>query len=314
VSGRDRTRQPHPLTSQRPAQLVSGARREEVLGFLARIPQLRDLSPEGISIVELDATTNRNFGIDSPAGQFALRLPKQDPAEFVDRKSELEATRMAAEAGIGAPVVYGDEAGLMVTRWLDGARPLSGRSISRNADVLKRAACSLARLHSSPIVFPRRFDACAIIDNYQGLLAERGGAGEPWSASVSAALDRTCHSLLHSPLPSVPSHGDPVPANFLDDGQTMTLIDWEYAGMNDPAWDLGYFALESGLNAEQTEGLLLAYADPRVSFGRLRAFQLLAACVGVLWADLRRSLVEDRSLADWRKAKLAVAEALAKER
>ena len=45
----------------------------------------------------------------------------------------------------------------------------------------------------------------------------------------------------------MPSHCDLVPANCLDDGSRTQLVDWEYAGMNDPAWDLAYFALEGAL-------------------------------------------------------------------
>lgn len=288
--------------------------RTGIVGLLSRIPELARSAADGFSITELGGTSNRNFRIGTSVGQFALRIPLEDPAGFVNRAWEMEAAQFAASVGIGAPLVFADaETGIMLTRWVAGAAPLSAKSLRRDPESLGRAARLLGQLHSSHIVFPRRFDAFAIMDGYRHALHRRGQGGVPWSKQVSAALDRTRDVLLQSPLAEVPSHCDPVPHNFLDDGERMTLIDWEYAGMNDPAWDLAYLALESSFCYKQTEALLRDYGDELIGVGRLRSYQLVAACLGVLWSGLRTTAGEDRAMVGWAMSRLSSAEALAAE-
>jgi thiamine kinase-like enzyme len=89
------------------------------------------------------------------------------------------------------------------------------------------------------------------------------------------------------------------------------LVDWEYAGMNDPAWDLAYFALEAELAPDAVEAFVATYGDDRVAVERLRSYQLVAAALGVLWSDLRDPVGEDPVLAEWALARLHFAESLA---
>jgi len=58
----------------------------------------------------------------------------------------------------------------------------------------------------------------------------------------------------------VPCHNDPNPSNFLLTNQGLMLIDWEYSGNNDPAWDLAYLSIASKLNSHQ-DSLLLKFYD-----------------------------------------------------
>ncbi len=86
----------------------------------------------------------------------------------------------------------------------------------------------------------------------------------------------------------VPSHCDLVPENCLDTGSRMFLIDWEYARMNDPAWDLAYLCVEGAFNAAQEPLLLASYEDDSMTYGRLQVFKLLTCTLNALWGWLQR--------------------------
>jgi thiamine kinase-like enzyme len=74
--------------------------------------------------------------------------------------------------------------------------------------------------------------------------------------------------------------------NVLDTGERMVIVDWEYAGMNDPMWDLGDLSVEAGFGAEQEAALLAAYfagAAPAAAVGRMVIAKALCDLVWTLW-------------------------------
>lgn len=288
------------------------ARRDEVVALIRSVPALSALGPEEIRLAELSGFSNRNVRVETPLGRFALRLPGLDPAGYVDAHDELEAARVAAELGLGAEIVHVDRAsGAMLTRWIEGAHPLSGDDLRRDPALIEGVGRMLGRLHGSGVVFPRRFEPFAIMAFYARSRASTGPVAPLWSERVSAELQAIRSALARSPLRDVPSHCDPVPVNILSDGERLWLIDWEYAGMNDPAWDLGYFALESGLGAEGVALLLDAYGDPAVEAWRVRAHQLLAACLGIAWHAVRDPDGARAGETQWAAERASFAEALA---
>ena len=113
-------------------------------------------------------------------------------------------------------------------------------------------------------------------------------------------------------MPLVPSHCDPVPENILDNGTRLFLIDWEYAGMNDPAWDLAYLALEGGLGPDDESAMLAAYADPAVTTAS-RSTSCSPPLWALLWSVLQAGTAEARRFAEWGTRRLETAEALAKD-
>jgi aminoglycoside phosphotransferase (APT) family kinase protein len=129
--------------------------RDDVAVYLSQIPDLERFDKGQLSIVELGGTTNRNFRVATPAGQFALRLPARDRAGFVNRGWEVRSARLAANAGIGAPLIYADAAtGVMLTRWIEGV-PLTAAAVRNDPALPRRVAALLKTLHQSKIRFPR---------------------------------------------------------------------------------------------------------------------------------------------------------------
>src|SRR6478736_775822 len=76
---------------------------------------------------------------------------------------------------------------------------------------------------------------------------------------VANSLRRIELACLANPIELRPCHNDLLNANFIDDGARIRIVDWEYAGMGDPFFDLGNFSINHELTADQDEVLLLAH-------------------------------------------------------
>ena len=99
-------------------------------------------------------------------------------------------------------------------------------------------------------------------------------------------------ALEAHPVAPVPCHCDPLCENFLDTGERMFLIDYEYAGNNDPMWDLGDLSVEGGFNDEQDSAMLNAYFDgspPPDQVGRMMAYKALCDLLWTLWGVIQHA-------------------------
>jgi thiamine kinase-like enzyme len=108
----------------------------------------------------------------------------------------------------------------------------------------------------------------------------------PGYHDVLAEAQAVRAALARAPVPRVPCHCDPLCENFLDTGARMWVVDWEYAGMNDPMWDLGDLSVEAGMDAGQEEAMLAAYFGGEARAGdrgRMVAFKAMCDLLWTLW-------------------------------
>ena len=96
------------------------------------------------------------------------------------------------------------------------------------------------------------------------------------------------------PEPLVPCHNDLLNANFIDDGASIRIVDWEYAGMGDRFFDLGNFAVNHQLSEEDEGGLLSAYFGRLVSsqYARLRLMRIMSDYREAMWGVLQQAISE----------------------
>ncbi len=239
-------------------------------------------------------------------GSFVLRVPPRRAMPFVDHSTEIEAAMLASELGIGPELVHAERNGVMLTRW-SGALPLSSERIRSEPQAICRVGATLRRLHRSARLLSRRFEVFAMIDSYRQSYLSSARGRDPWSPRLRSVVETAREKLLKSPAPLVPSHCDLVPANCLDDGSRTSLVDWEYAGMNDPAWDLAYFALESALDSAQQDVLLRSYDEHAVSPERVQVFRLLCAALNHMWGLSRPEADADP---EWISRQIGIAESI----
>jgi thiamine kinase-like enzyme len=238
----------------------------------------------------LKGLTNVNHLVERDGGRFVLRIPGAGTSEYIDRRAEAVAARSAAAAGVNAEVVFFDDTdGLMVTRFVDGAVTMDAGRFTDLA-AAARAGAAFRRLHTTAAPFATDFRLFPMIDEYKSLLAQKGATLPSGYADAERQATAARAALEASPVALVPSHCDPLCENFLDTGERMYVIDYEYAGNNDPMWDLGDLSVEGGFTAAQDEALLRGYfgTEPPVEqMGRMVLYKALCDLLWTLWGVIQ---------------------------
>ncbi|TKB66990.1 MAG: LPS biosynthesis choline kinase, partial [Mesorhizobium sp.] len=176
---------------------------------------------------------------------FCLRIPGRGTEEYINRANEAVAAREAAKAGVSPEVLHVDaETGVLVTRFITGAETMSPEKFKTRPGSPARAGKAFGKLHTSGAVFPFRFELFAMIDDYLQVLSTKDVALPAGYHDVVGEAETVRSALAAHPLPIVACHCDPLCENFLDTGDRMWIVDWEYSGMNDPLWDLGDLSVE----------------------------------------------------------------------
>jgi len=107
--------------------------------------------------------------------------------------------------------------------------------------------------------------------------------------SIAVDIDRAL-----SPQPPVFCHNDLLNANFIDDGVSIRIVDWERAGMGDRFFDFGNFAVNHQLTEDDEASLLMAYFG-RVAgahHARLRLMRLMSDYREAMWGVLQQTISE----------------------
>ena len=224
--------------------------------------------------------TNRNFKVDVDGAAFVLRMGGARTGVLgIDRTVEYAAGRRAFEVGVGPEVVaFVPEEGWLVARFIDG-RPISLDEM-RRPETLSRVAGALRRFHEAAAI-PGRFDAFAVVDDYRTKAAAHGVDVPPEFDEARDIAQLLAARLGDRPL--APCHNDLLNANFLDDG-SIRIVDWEYAGMGDPYFDLANFSINHEFGVDENRRLLAAY------FGEARTVDMEAVRMMRFMSDFREAM------------------------
>jgi thiamine kinase-like enzyme len=225
--------------------------------------------------------TNHNLKVEVDGEVFVLRVAGQGTNLLgIDRVVEVTATEAAAALGIGPEVVrFVEPEGWLVTRFVDGRSPPMERM--REPDMLGRVAVALRAFHDGPAI-PGAFDSFRVVEVYRQTALDRGGAVPElyeWAHEIAGRIE-----AKRSAATPVPCHNDLLNANFLDDGERLRIVDWEYAGMGDRFFDLANYSINHELDGAQSESLLEAY------FGDVRSDDVDALELMRFMSDFREAM------------------------
>ncbi len=235
--------------------------------------------------------TNKNYKVTTPDGTYVVRHSTPSPANGlgVDRRAEYENSVRAARAGVGAPVVdFLPDDGLLVVGFLEG-ETVSDEHLQRPG-MLPRVADACRRLHAGE-PFVNGFDMFELQPDYLGRV-RRGGFRLPAGYEEhEETVGRIRAAFAVRPVAPVPCNNDLLAANFIDDGRTVSIIDYEYSGNNDPYFELGNLWSECHLDSEQLEELVVAYdgSSSRSHLARARLWALMSQYGWTLWASIQDS-------------------------
>ncbi len=202
--------------------------------------------------------TNLNLLVTDGADRYFARVADDIPEHMIMRWNEVAVSRAAHDAGI-APRVHYDAPGVLVLEYVD-SRPLEEgdlhdpATLSRVVDLTRAVhEKAAARLRGAALAFW----AFHVANVYAGFLQERGSRHTPRLAGLLKQANRLEEAV--GPVDLVLGHNDMLPANFLDDGKRLWLVDWEYAGFNSPLFDLGGIATNADLSEDLERSMLETY-------------------------------------------------------
>lgn len=237
--------------------------------------------------------TNVNVRVRStddvdPPLDLVVRCSESDPGLLdIDRGAEHQNTRAAAAAGVGARVVeFRPDLRMLVITFLPG-RALTDPDFT-DPGVLTRAARAVRTLHAGPR-FVNDFDMFTRQAGYLATIKARGYRLPDRYDDFADAWADVRRALAAAPRPTVPCNNDLLAANFIDDGERVWLIDYEYSGNNDACFELGNTSTECGFTDEMTEAWVEAYfGDPTpADLARVRLQALCSAYGWSLWGFIQ---------------------------
>jgi thiamine kinase-like enzyme len=265
---------------------------DQVLQALRQAPGFEGVDAVD-SITRLGGLTNLVHRVDFADQSVVVRLPGEGTESYINREVEEHNSRAAARAGVSPEVVYADKStGVMITRTVEGITTMTPEVFTTREGALARAGKALARLHGSGETFLFRFELFSMIDGYLKLLATKDVDLPEGYHDVVAAAAPVKEVLAAADLPLAPCHCDPLCENFLDDGETMWIVDWEYSGMNDPLWDLGDLSVEAGANAAQDAEMMEAYfgrPPTEAEMGRMVIYKAMCDLLWTLWGLIQHA-------------------------
>ncbi|MDN5851376.1 MAG: phosphotransferase [Actinomycetia bacterium] len=260
--------------------------RDPALEALDAIPSLtvRPRTVEDLS----GGLTNRNLKVTTPDGTFVARYGRSDTGLLgIDRDAEHLNTRAAERAGVAAPVhAYHPEVGILVIGYIDGIT-YDNTTFQRDG-IVARVAQACRKLHAGP-EFVNEFNMFARQRRYLAIVRENGFALPPRYEDFTDHFARIESALAARPQPLVPCNNDLLAGNFVDDGDKLWLIDYEYSGNNDACFELGNISTECDLTYDQLEELVTTYFDEPLAakFARTRLQAIVSQYGWSLWGAIQ---------------------------
>jgi thiamine kinase-like enzyme len=279
------------VTKDAIGEILTGELRDQLVRAMQRLPEIagRELTLRPLS----GGITNRNFLVEAAGtdDRWVIRLAGNDTHLLgISREVEHAATVAAAGVGVGPEVTaFIRPEGYLVTRFIVGS-PVSDEAVHR-PQTLRRVADSLRRIHDGPAI-PGLFVPFRIVEAYRALALARG-VPIPVEYELAQSVARRIElAFLTSPVELRPCHNDLLNANFIDDGARIRIVDWEYAGMGDPFFDLGNFSINHELTPEEDSQLLAAYdgAARPARLARLMLMRTVSDFREAMWGVLQQGI------------------------
>lgn len=234
----------------------------------------------------LPGLTNKNYLFaDETGGRYVVRIPGSGTETFIDRHTEFVNSKKAHLLGFNpAHIVYSDIHGSQITKYIENFTSYSFEDFYR-PDVIQQVASFLKKIHSSELHFTNRIDLFDRADRLKNFLEKHQVALTPEFYLVSKYLSTLEQDLALPCFVQVPVHGDPVPSNFMVVADKLMLLDWEYSGLSDPAWDLAFLSSVMNYSDELEKQLLGSYgdSDPAILRAKMHLFKPLAEYWLALW-------------------------------
>lgn len=258
----------------------------------AAVAKIEDWKGKNLSIESLSGgLTNTNYKVTVDGTPYFVRVPGESTELLaVDRKNEHFNSRAAAEAGVGPKVLYHlPEYDVMVLEFIDGST-MSKESLSASG-MPTRMAQAIKQLHRGPR-FLTDFNMFRLTEYYLNLCDERDIPIPDGYLERMSTVNEIEKTMSVNPLSTVPCNNDLLAENYIYDGKSLRLIDYEYSGNNDPCFELGNTCQEMEFTEEQIREVCAAYfgeASDRM-IARMKLNMIMSDVGWGLWAAIQEKI------------------------
>lgn len=253
--------------------------------------------------------TNTNYRVEVDGKPHFVRLPGTSTELLaVDRANEIYNARAASDTGVAPQLLHVlPDDDVMIFQFIEG-RTMSPARLQAPG-MPSRIAQAMRALHAGPR-FLRDFDMFRLVEAYLGTVRQQAVSIPPDYSNYLPVVGQVELALRRNALPTVPCHNDLLAENFIDDGQRLWLIDFEYSGNNDPCFELGNTCQELQYSPDQYEELCAAYFG-EVSpsrLARMRLYALMSDVGWTLWGAIQAKISRlefdfwDYTSTRWRRA------------
>lgn len=244
-------------------------------------------APSDITEIEMlkKGMTNRSFLFKCRGQRYIMRIPGEGTERLINRSNEAAVYQLLNNKGICDKNIYINPLdGYKITEYLENARvcdPFNQKDVAR---CMKK----LRSFHRMNFQVKHHFDLFKQIDFYESLWGDRSSLYQDYTKTKQEILSLKYYIEMHVNTKSL-AHIDAVPDNFLfvkeAENETIYLIDWEYAGMQDPHVDIAMFGIYALYNRQQMDWLLHVYFEDQCTReDRIKIYCYVAVC-GLLWSN-----------------------------
>lgn len=251
-----------------------------------RVKELLKEHLENIEIVEITrmgGLTNRTYKVRTLDNTYVVRLPGEGTEEIIVRSDEKKSTELACSLGIDAKLYFFDGTnGEKIMDYIEDSVTMDAERLRRDENVQKCAEV-FSLLHNSDVDTQVPFDVIEMSNTYEDFIRRHGGTFYEDFQDVKRYINEIKDSYMID-VKKVPCHNDALCENWVRQGEKMYLIDWEYAGMNDPMWDLADVSIEADFTEENDNYFLECYFGREATEKEKRAFLINKVLIDYLWS------------------------------
>lgn len=230
--------------------------------------------------------TNRSFLFTCRGKKYIMRVPGEGTDQLINRQEEAQVYQTIRNFGICDDIVHIDPVtGYKITAFLENARVCN----PDDPEDLRLCMQKLRQFHNMKLQVSHSFPLFEHIDFYESLWNGASSVYTDYKTTKKNVFSLQDYINKHR-LEPVLTHIDAVPDNFLfaldkQGNQQIRLIDWEYAGLQDPHVDVAMFCIYALYDRAQVDRLIDLYFTEGCDLcTRVKIYCYIAVC-GLLWSN-----------------------------